>query len=189
MKRYVLTGAPGVGKTTILRSLQERGWAVVEEAATEVIASEQVRGVDEPWQAGGFVSKIAALQRERQRQSVPPDVCVQFYDRSPFCTLALALYLRQPVTPALTEEIARVTEEQVYERVVFFIRPIGFVEPSAARRISYRDSLVFEAVHEVVYRDHGFEIVDVAAAGVTERVAAIEARVASERLIPAPPTR
>jgi predicted ATPase len=148
-----------------------------------------VRGVDEPWQAGGFVSKIAALQRERQQQSVPPDVCVQFYDRSSFCTLALALYLRQPVTPALAEEIARVTEEQVYERVVFFIRPIGFVEPSAARRINYRDSLVFEAVHEMVYRDHGFEIVDVAAAGVVERVVAIEARVASERLIPAPPTR
>ena len=75
MKRYILTGAPGVGKTTILRSLQERGWAVVEEAATEVIAGEQVRGVDEPWRAGEFVSKIAALQRERQQQSVPPDVC------------------------------------------------------------------------------------------------------------------
>jgi len=162
-----------------VRSLQERGWAVVEEA-TEVIASEQVRGVDEPWKAGEFVSKIAALQRERQQQSVPPDVCVQFYDRSPFCTLALALYLWQPVTPALAEEIARVTEEQVYEGVVFFIRPIGFVEPSAARRISYRDSLVFEAMHEMIYMGHGFEIVDVAAAGVAERVAAIEARVTSD---------
>lgn len=47
---------------------------ITEEAATEVIASEQVRGVDEPWRAGEFVGKIVALQQERQ-QSVPPDVC------------------------------------------------------------------------------------------------------------------
>ncbi len=62
---------------------------------------------------------------------------------------------------------------QVYERVVFLIRPIGFIEPSAARRISYADSLAFERLHEVVYRDHGFEIIDVAAADVTGRAAAI----------------
>ena len=51
---------------------------------------------------------------------------------------------------------------------------------TVARRISYWDSLVFEAVHEVVYRDHGFEIVDVAAGEVGQRVAAIEARVGQE---------
>ncbi len=36
-KRYVITGAPGAGKTALVRGLQERGWSVVDEAATEVI--------------------------------------------------------------------------------------------------------------------------------------------------------
>ena len=62
---------------------------------------------------------------------------------------------------------------QVYERVVFLIRPIGFIEPSAARRISYADSLAFERLHEVIYRYHNFEIIDVPAADATSRAAAI----------------
>ena len=74
MKRYILTGAPGAGKTTILHGLRERGWAVVEEAATDVIAREQAVGVSEPWRRGDFIDKIVAVQRERQQQPVPNGV-------------------------------------------------------------------------------------------------------------------
>ncbi len=155
VRRYILTGAPGAGKTAILRKLQTRGWAVVDEAATDVIAREQARGVDEPWTNGEFISKIAALQRHRQQQPVPTGAAVQFYDRSPWCTLALARYLRLPVTSTLADEIARVTDEKIYQRTVFFGRPLGFIVPSAARRISYRDALEFEAVYEAVYQAHG----------------------------------
>jgi predicted ATPase len=183
VKRYVLTGAPGAGKTSILRRLRERGWAVVEEAATDVIAREQAIGVSEPWRSGDFIDKIVTVQRERQQQPVPNGVEVQFYDRSPFCTLALARYLGQPATSTLTREIARVARKQLFDRVVFFVRPLGFIVPTAARRISYGDSLKFEAIHEAVYRDHGFEIIDVAAGLVEQRVTAIEARVARETLI------
>ena len=41
MKRYILTGAPGSGKTAILRQLEREGFGVVDEAATDVIALEQ----------------------------------------------------------------------------------------------------------------------------------------------------
>jgi predicted ATPase len=41
MHRFVLTGAPGSGKTTILRNLSRHGYAVVNEAATDVIATKQ----------------------------------------------------------------------------------------------------------------------------------------------------
>lgn len=181
VKRYILTGAPGAGKTSILRSLAERGWAVVEEAATDVIAREQLAGVSEPWQSDDFTDKIVTLQRQREQQPVPNGVRVQFHDRSPLCTLALVRYLGHPLTTTLTQEIARVTREQVFERAVFFIRPLGFIVPTAARRISYGDSLAFEAVHEAVYRDHGFGIVDVVPGEVDQRAAAIEARIAQER--------
>jgi len=38
MKRYALTGAPGIGKTAIIRQLEIDEFSVVEEAATDVIA-------------------------------------------------------------------------------------------------------------------------------------------------------
>jgi ATPase subunit of ABC transporter with duplicated ATPase domains len=50
MDRYVLTGAPGAGKTSVLRVLHEQGFAVVEETATDVISREQRSGVARLWQ-------------------------------------------------------------------------------------------------------------------------------------------
>jgi predicted ATPase len=179
LRRYVLTGAPGAGKTSILKTLQDRGYQVVGEAATDVIAREQALGVDEPWREADFVDKIVALQRQRQLAPVPADVRVQVFDRSPLCTLALALYLGEPVTPRLAREVARVTHEHVYEGEVFFVRPLGFVERTAARRISYRESLDFEAVHEGVYRRHRFDILDVSAGPVSGRADAIDSRIAA----------
>lgn len=179
LRRYVVTGAPGAGKTSILKGLQDRGYEVVEEAATDVIAREQALGVEEPWREADFVDKIVALQRQRQLAPVPANVRVQVFDRSPLCTLALALYLGEPVSPRLAREVTRVKREHVYERDVFFVRPLGFVERTAARRISYRDSLDFEAVHEGVYRRQGFDIVDVSAGPVDGRADAIDSCIAA----------
>ena len=39
LKRYVLTGAPGAGKTAVALALQRRGYALVPEAATDVISN------------------------------------------------------------------------------------------------------------------------------------------------------
>ena len=75
-RRYVLTGAPGCGKTTTLEALGQRGHAVVAEAATDVIAAQQVLGVNAPWELPGFVDRVVDLQRERRLigpESVKPD--------------------------------------------------------------------------------------------------------------------
>ena len=37
MRRFVITGAPGDGKTAIIRQLELDGFSVVEEAATDVV--------------------------------------------------------------------------------------------------------------------------------------------------------
>ena len=106
MRRYVITGAPGAGKTTILAALRERGYAVVAEAATDVISGEQARGTDEPWRDEAFLDRVAFLQRQREEE--PAGAGVQIFDRSPICTLALARYSDRPVTPLLASEVERV---------------------------------------------------------------------------------
>jgi predicted ATPase len=180
----VLTGAPGAGKTSILRVLNEWGYPVVAEAATDVIASEQRRGVDEPWRDDGFLGKIVSLQRRRRQRACAAKV--QVHDRSVVCTLALAAFLGRPAPAALADEVARVVAERFYEREVFLVRPIGFIQPTAARRISYQDSLEFERVHEAVYLEYGFEIIDVPPGAVIERAAAIARHIRS-RAWSAPP--
>jgi predicted ATPase len=177
--RYILTGAPGSGKTSILRVLQKHGYAVVEEAATAVIATARAKGEDEPWMDPGFLERIVALQQRRQEESSQPGSGIQIYDRSPICTLALAHWLGDPVPTVLSEEIARITREKVYDRRVFFIRPLGFVEPTADRRISFEDSLAFERVHEETYVALGYEPVDVPPGTVEDRAARIDSHIRS----------
>jgi len=187
LRRVVLTGAPGSGKSTLLDALRVRGHAVVEEAATDVIAAQQARGIAEPWLCADFTDLIVALQRARQTAPVPATVRIQLFDRSPLCTLALARYLQHPVGTVLQAEVERVVREQVYEREVLVVRPLGFVVATAARRISYEDSLAFQAVHETVYSEYGFELVDVPPGPTSERVAAVYAHLASNlRSTPTP---
>jgi predicted ATPase len=181
VSRYVLTGAPGAGKTVLLHALAGGGQAVVEEAATDVIATLQGQGVDEPWMRNDFCDQVVALQRQREVGPVPLGAAVQIFDRSPLCTLALTRYLARPVTPPLAEEVARVVAERVYQPTVFLVRPLGFIEPTAARRITYSDALAFEAVHEAVYREHGYELVDVPAAPVAERVEIVQSVLARQQ--------
>ncbi|MGB8066024.1 MAG: AAA family ATPase [Candidatus Sulfotelmatobacter sp.] len=174
MKRFIVTGTPGAGKTAIMRQLECDGFSVVEEAATDVIALEQARGIAEPWTHPSFIDAVANLQRQRQMRAAGE---VQFHDRSALCTAALAAYLGHPVSPAFSRELERIQTEAIYQRRVFFVRNLGFITPSQARRISFEEALRFERIHEETYRNFGFEIFSVEPGSVAERVAAIKAAI------------
>ncbi len=169
MKRYILTGTPGCGKTSIIRSLEVAGFYVVEEAATDTIALRQAQGVAEPWTHPFFIDDITSLQMHRQMR-IADMADVQFYDRSPLCTYALSVWLGFPISITLADEMERIEKAQIYEKQVFFIENLGFCEPSAARKITFEDSLKFEKVHEETYRSFGYECMRVAPQDLAARV-------------------
>jgi predicted ATPase len=174
MPRYILTGTSGAGKTAILRQLELNGHVVVEEAATDVIALENALGYAEPWREPTFLEKIVTLQRGRQARTHAVEGVTIFCDRSPVCTLALSHYLGFTPSRLLADEVDRVVAEGVYELAVFFVRHQGFIRATSARRISFEDSLVFERLHEQIYRDLGFRLTEVPAGPLTGRVALVQ---------------
>src|SRR5437773_2864586 len=177
MRRFIITGAPGAGKTAIIRQLELDGFGVVEEAATDVIAAAQAQGTVQPWTHPSFIDVVANLQRDRQiRASYQPDE-VQFHDRCAVCTAALAVYLGYSYTPLLASELERVKKEAIYQNRVFFIRNLGFITPSEARRISFEETLRFEKIHEDTYRHFGFELISVGPGSLVERVSIIKAAI------------
>jgi len=128
MPAYILTGAPGAGKTAVLRLLETDGYAVVEETATDVIALGNALGREEPWRDHAFIDHVITLQRQRQDAALASEsAAVVFFDRSPVCTLALSRHLGVAPSPLLTCEVDRVLSEGTYQRTVFFIRNQGFV--------------------------------------------------------------
>ncbi len=177
MKRFIITGAPGAGKTAILRQLELEGFGVVEEAATDIIAAAQARGILQPWKDVSFIDAIVTLQRNRQREAAGFAGEIQFHDRSVACTAALAEYLGYARSPLLMSELERIRKEAIYERRVFFVRTLGFVTRTHARQISFDEALRFERIHEDTYRNLGFNLVSVAPGPLLERVAAIKAAV------------
>jgi predicted ATPase len=180
MRRFIITGAPGAGKTAIIRQLELDGFSVVEEAATDVIAAGHAQGKVELWRNPSFTSfidSIAKLQRDRQlRLSYQPDE-VQFHDRCVVCTAALAVWLGYAFSTFLAGELERIKREAIYQNRVFFIRNLGFVAPTAARRITFEETVRFEKVHVETYREFGFELISIEPASLVERVGIIKAAI------------
>jgi predicted ATPase len=176
MRRFIITGAPGAGKTAIIRQLELDGFSVVEEAATDVIAA-QAQETVQPWTHPSFIDAIVSLQRDRQiRASYQPDE-VQFHDRCAVCTAALAVYLGYPFSPFLASELKRIEKGAIYQNRVFFIRNLGFITPTEARRITFEETVRFERIHVQIYSDFGFKLVSVEPGTLVERVAMIRAAI------------
>lgn len=175
-RRYILTGAPGAGKTALIRHLEATGHDVVEEAATDVIALHRASGVDRPWERPTFIADIAALQE--WREAAPMRSERRFSDRSVFCTVALAEWLGHPAPAGLLATADRLAGSGWFAQEVFFIDQLGFIENTAARQIGFEEATQFGALHEVVYRRYGFAVRHIGPGSIPDRADALLAAVA-----------
>ena len=81
-QRYVITGAPGTGKTSIINALKERGYCCIDENSREII-TEQIQNGGEilPWKNQIAFENLISSKRAKQYASIPKDeIC--FFDRS-----------------------------------------------------------------------------------------------------------
>jgi predicted ATPase len=174
MKRYILTGTPGSGKTSLLHALKSRRYVVVEEAATDVNIAEHRRGNPEPWMLTDFIDKIVQLQKLRQREAMLSTDDLQVYDRSPICTYALSRYLGYPPSACLLAELERIERENIYQREVFFLEHLGFCQPTEVRKITFEESLLFEKIHADIYTALGYHLIKVPPEALLQRVDLVE---------------
>lgn len=170
MKRYIITGTPGCGKTSVIRALELTGASVINEAATDLVSLRQGQGDMMPWERPEFIDDIICLQKHRQIDMCEDYSSLHFYDRSPICTYALAIYLGFKPSHNLTNEIHRIHKYDIYEKHVFFFENLGFITNTDARKISFEDSLKFERVHREAYAKFGYECIAVPAKSIDKRV-------------------
>lgn len=168
MKRFILTGTPGSGKTALLRYLEVLNYVVVEEAATDIIALEQAKGITKPWMHPSFIEKILFLQKKRQIEAAHTPSIYQFFDRSPICTYALSVYLNYEPSQTLIDEIENC--KNIYEKDVFFIENLGFCTPSNSRTITFEEALKFELIHKEAYEKFDYSLITIPPASLEKRV-------------------
>ncbi|AZL16340.1 AAA family ATPase [Rickettsiales endosymbiont of Stachyamoeba lipophora] len=71
---------------------------------------------------------------------------------------------------SLTKELSRIKDKNIYKTQVFFIRNLGFIENTEARKISFEEARKFEQIHEQIYNDFGYELINIEPAGIADRV-------------------
>jgi len=169
LRRYILTGAPGAGKTSVLNCLKDKGFNVIKEAATDLILESQSKGIKQPWLEPDFINKIWQLQTKRQLEESVKDDSPIFYDRTPIDTYALSVFLNIKPSRALLSELERIEEHGIYNKEVFLLDGLGFIENNEIRQISYNDALIFGNIHEEVYTKFGYKCIKIPALGIDER--------------------
>lgn len=120
---YVITGGPGVGKTTLLKELESRGYPVVQEVARQLIREQQqMHGEALPWKNRAlykqmmFDRSIAAFQQLDESNLNNQPV---FFDRSFLDTLC---YCRL-IGAEISKEMKTYAENWTYNPMVFFLAP------------------------------------------------------------------
>ena len=155
-KPFVITGGPGVGKTTVIEILRKRGYRVVDETAREIIEREMAKGSEVlPWKdLQEFQAQVFLRQSEKENVVLDLSEPV-FLDRSiidgyAYCVLG-------KVTPS--PEIVHLSPGR-YAKVFLLDRLPEYVT-DGSRIEDHQFAKDIHAEIFKVYTDFGYEVVHV----------------------------
>ena len=115
-KRYIITGAPGTGKTTLVNALNRKGHTTFEEVSRKVIMSEQrINGIKTPWQ--DMVGFTNSVYDQTINELALPTTEFSFVDRGLADNIA---YLRLKKSP-ISIKFLNFDYKKFYHSTVFFL--------------------------------------------------------------------
>ncbi len=165
IRRIVLTGAPGAGKTAVLNALASRGYECIPKSARAIIRARKERNLSARPPPVEFASEILSLDLDHYRRTAAADGLV-FFDRGILDALCMGNQVG-----ALSPELAkRYLSDYRYFHKVFAFPPWKEIYATDTERDqTYQDAV---RVHEVLmdwYLQCGYELVEVPAMRVDER--------------------
>lgn len=168
--RYVLTGGPCTGKTTLLNFLGRKGYQTVPEAATIIMQEERVKGNLRPWDDLIHFQNILLnkqLELESKLQMFPH----AFVDRGTLDGLAyFKLFNIQP-----PGELVKMARENRYAGV-FMLDFLPFYNLEGVRFESARSAQKIQNLLRQTYQDFGCQILEVPVMDVAARAEFILSR-------------
>ena len=173
-QKYIITGAPGTGKTSIINALKERGYSCVEENSREIIAEQIINGGEIlPWKNQIAFENLISSKRAKQYASIPKDE-IYFFDRSAIDCIAY-LKVNNLETSA---EILEVIKNCEFNSNVFYT-PIWeeIYTNDSERKEDIITAKNIEKALLITYQSFGYTLVEVPKLTVNERTAFILSKI------------
>ena len=168
VKKYIITGAPGTGKSTLIKSLQSKGVLCAEEVSRDIIKQEQLLQSDGmPWDnITRFSQLVFAETMHRFNTQKNTLIC----DRS---LLDLIAYL-QHVNSKVFSDLENMHFHKYYHKTVFFAAPWEAIyQTDAQRPEDFETQLLLSKTIEKVYLAYGFTLCYLPCVTVEERTSFI----------------
>lgn len=150
--KFVITGGPGCGKTTVLDCLENMGCTVLSESARKLIMEEQAKGGRalpwEDWQ--GFQTAVLRTQLKREGEITE----TVFLDRAAIDTIAYyRLHGMEP--PA---DVLAACAKNGYA-LIFLLELLPKYETDAQRKEDTKTAQRISHLIEEAYRERGYKII------------------------------
>jgi predicted ATPase len=129
MPRVLITGGPGVGKTTLLAELGARGYATVAESARAIIAERRARGESPRPEPAAFAQGIHRRDTEKYHAHAGVSGWV-FFDRG----LIEALGMLHDAAPLSAAELDAALRAHPFHKQVFVLPPWQDIYTTDAER-------------------------------------------------------
>jgi len=171
MPKYIITGGPGAGKTSLLKGLQQCGYHGYAEASRQLIIEEKEKGAGcLPWiDLSCFAKK--ALQRMTHDFLTASPTPNSFFDRGIPDIIA---YLQTAQLP-VDEEYRRAAREHRYAPTVFLLPPWQDIYVQDSERWqTFEEATVLGEHIRSAYERSGYHIVELPCGTIQERVVFIQ---------------
>lgn len=162
MKKYVFTGGPGSGKSSILIALELKGYNVIREAAEDYIRHQQALGIREPWLEEDFQEKIFWLQHAREKKAISEELI--FIDRGLFDNYAYEPEGTPFYKKLQNHLLAKGRKTELIKELgdyttIFLIEHSGNIETNGVRRENTGQAVFLEKELEKIYTSCGYNVI------------------------------
>lgn len=153
-KKHIITGAPGVGKTTLIHQLHLKGFSVIPEVSRDIIQQEQLKGSNAvPWEDVESYARLVYREIKRRLENNPEAV---FTDRSLIDIIAYLEFYKKPVF----KEVLHFPFLEYYHPKVFFAPSWQEIYKTDAQRPQqYLELQGLSEKIEEVYKRLGFNCI------------------------------
>lgn len=173
-KKYLLTGGPGNGKTTLIRRLSQRGFYALGESAEYIITRELPKPDPVlPWTNLARFQELVVGNQKQWESEIPGEVGAAVIDRGLPDSLA---YCRVGgINPP--EILEKENLRDRYDKV-FIIEPLRALENTTVRREGKELAVKIHEAIKQAYTELGYTPVSIPDCGIEERVGMILSHIA-----------